>query len=388
MKKILFISHEASRTGAPILLLRLIAAIKKHSTLQILILLKTGGEMEKDFEALASTYVWNRQVAESGDKTFIKRLLNRSGFGAKTAQEIYRQEMLQHIMQADIVFNNTVTNVGLLKELPLAGKKIFTYIHELDIITAMFATREDVAYLQQVSEKIFVPCDAARQFLMREYALPEQDIALLKYIIPEPAAVVQVSPPDKTLKPPGSQVFLVGFCGTFDWRKGADLLPAIVKQIKALQQTADIHFVWIGAAKEAGLYLTCRHDLRKLELEQYVTFIEPVANSTEYLSQLDLLVLPSREDAFPLVVLEAAFYGVPSVYFEKAGGINEFCGTDAGMPAAYLDTGDMAKKIVQLKTDDALRNQLGHQAKQRVREYADDKAIAGDLLTCFKIPIS
>ena len=62
--KILFISHDASRTGAPILLLRLIEQIKIYSDFEILILLKNCGELKEDFERLGKTFVWNAFVGE------------------------------------------------------------------------------------------------------------------------------------------------------------------------------------------------------------------------------------------------------------------------------------------------------------------------------------
>ncbi len=52
-KKVLFISHDASRTGAPIVLLNLLKWFKTNTDIPFQILLKKGGVLEPDFKAIA-----------------------------------------------------------------------------------------------------------------------------------------------------------------------------------------------------------------------------------------------------------------------------------------------------------------------------------------------
>jgi glycosyltransferase involved in cell wall biosynthesis len=98
------------------------------------------------------------------------------------------------------------------------------------------------------------------------------------------------------------------------------------------------------------------------------------------MAQLDVFVLPSREDAFPLVVLEAASHGVPTVYFSDAGGIGEFLGEEAGIPVCYLNIESMAEKIIQLKMDDEYRMSLGKRAQQKLKDYFNNEETVNDLI--------
>jgi hypothetical protein len=56
-KKVLFIGHDASRTGAPLLLLELIKWLTSNSSIKPSVLLKQGGELEAEYEVATPT--WN-----------------------------------------------------------------------------------------------------------------------------------------------------------------------------------------------------------------------------------------------------------------------------------------------------------------------------------------
>lgn len=379
--RVLFISHEATRTGAPILLLRLIEQIKKYSNFEILILLKYGGELKKDFEKMGKTFVWNRNFPENNSNTELKEwILKRIGVKRKTEKEKYREEVLKEVDRADVIFNNTVTNAKLLNELPLKGKKIFSYFHEMEVITETSCTSEDLKYLNTISGKIFVPSLAVKSFLMKDYNFKGSQIVLLKYIIPAP---VPNSNSDYKETKKDEKIFSVGFCGTIHWRKGYEFVPLIMKEIIIEKGIRDIQFTWMGADKNSTEYCILKYDLQKLNLQTFFNCTTPVNSIESLLAQLDVLVLPSREDAFPLVVLEAAHYEVPCIYFSNAGGISEFSGSDAGIEIDYLDLDTMSEKIIELKENSEFRRSLGRRAKEKILSYSDNKQIIEDLLKYF-----
>ena len=384
MKKILFISHDASRTGAPILLLRLIEQIKNYANFEVLILLKNEGELKEDFEKLGKTYLWNGHIQQAGFlEIFKERFCHKIGIKRLTAKQKYHLAILKEINEADIIFNNTITNAALLKDLSIKGKKIFSYFHELHLITQSNCSKEDIAYLNDISEKIFVPSKAVKNFLIKDYNISPDRIAFLRYVIPEPKYPAKNSDIAAKKVIHDAKAFLIGFCGTIHWRKGYELLPLLAKRIVSDKKITGINFVWIGANKNSNEYLILKNDLEKLGLISYFTFIQPEKDIEPYLCQLDVLVLPSREDAFPLVVLEAAHYEVPCVYFSNAGGIGEFLGSDAGIAVEYLDIDGMADAIIGLKQDADYNARLGKRAKEKIIEYSKPREIAEGLLQYF-----
>jgi glycosyltransferase involved in cell wall biosynthesis len=124
---------------------------------------------------------------------------------------------------------------------------------------------------------------------------------------------------------------LVGFIGRLEFVKGPDLFLEIAERCGT-----DIGFIVIGGgAMEAGLRELSRAGGRM----QGVSFLGQVADATPYLCQLDVLALTSRHEGLPMVVLEAAAYGVPVVAFD-VGGVKE--AVDGSRAARLISFGDMA----------------------------------------------
>lgn len=80
----------------------------------------------------------------------------------------------------------------------------------------------------------------------------------------------------------------------------------------------------------------------------------------------DVFLLPSREDPFPLVALEAAACAVPTICFADAGGTPDLVEHDAGMVVPFEDSGAMAAGVLALVEDEALRTRLGQRAREKV----------------------
>jgi glycosyltransferase involved in cell wall biosynthesis len=380
LKKIVFISHYAGRTGAPILLLRLIEQIKISTDYEIIILLKTDGELREDFERLGKTFIWNWMYQgakeQNSPRRFPGRLFHRKRITSPTKEEICQAEIFKEINEASFIFNNTIANAALLKQLPLTGKKVFSYFHELHLATQIISTRQELMYLNEISRKIFVPSKAVKSFFVNDYGFQEYKMPILKYIIPKETKSQINKQEDKIAK----GMFLVGFCGVLTWRKGYEFVPLIIQYIIKTKNVKNIHFVWIGAERDSLEDHILKHDLQKMQLESYFTFLEPQKDVQSYMAQLDVFVLPSREDAFPLVVLEAASHGVPTVYFSDAGGIGEFLGEEAGVPVCYLNIQSMAEKIIQLKLNEENRISLGKRAQQKLNEYFNNAETIKDFI--------
>ena len=108
-----------------------------------------------------------------------------------------------------------------------------------------------------------------------------------------------------------------------------------------------------------------------------VEFVGEVADPRGLLESADVFVLPSREDPFPLVCLEAAQSGLPVVCFADGGGAPELVEEDAGRVVPYLDVGAMATAVAEIVGDEELRARLGHRAREKVETlYSVDRQAA------------
>ncbi|MEL7209914.1 MAG: glycosyltransferase family 4 protein, partial [Actinomycetota bacterium] len=124
-----------------------------------------------------------------------------------------------------------------------------------------------------------------------------------------------------------------------------------------------------------------RQDVEASGLSDRFALVPHVADPLEWFSAMDVFVLPAREDAFPLVCLEAAAQGVPVVCFDNGGmpeyvdGADEECG--AVVP--YPDLDAMADAVLAFASDDDRRERAGKVGAARVRANYDVPAVAPGL---------
>ena len=362
MKKILFISHDANRAGAPILLLNLIGLLRAEKVYEISVLLKDGGVLIEEFKKLCSVCVWNDTIASTSQPSrwysFNKKKIN---------SEIHKHQtvILKELAKVDIVINNTIANGELLTLIRESfSGKIITYIHELKMGFLMFASPSGVAATIMYSDRFAVPSTAVRNHLTSEYLVPDKNVFTLPYFIPMSSSL-KICEEATNNRQPESKEFVVGGCGTADWRKGIDIFIAVALYLKSNNLIDDCKFLWKGVVKETFEYKKLKNEICKADLNNYFELLPNDENVTCFYESIDVFVLTSREDPYPLVVLEAASYHTPTICFENAGGAPEFTNDEAGIAVPYLDIKAMAEKILLYKLDIELRKKHGDQAYER-----------------------
>lgn len=114
-----------------------------------------------------------------------------------------------------------------------------------------------------------------------------------------------------------SRKYVVGFIGRLHHHKRADKLPEIFKTI--LNSKLDIEFIVIGTGP---MSVDIRNECVSNNIP--VTFIEWVEHDDVmyWMNLFDVMILPSRTEGWPCVILEAFSCGVPIVASD-AGGIPE-----------------------------------------------------------------
>jgi glycosyltransferase involved in cell wall biosynthesis len=146
--------------------------------------------------------------------------------------------------------------------------------------------------------------------------------------------------------------------------KGVDLFIDAVYQVAAAIATASFVVVGDGPARPA---LEVR--ARTAGLADRITFLGMLHSAREVITSLDLLVVPSRTDGTPLVVLEAQAAG-KAVVATRVGGIPEQIehGVDGWLVPAE-DPAALAVAIHTLLADRALRDRLGAGGRCRAARW-------------------
>jgi UDP-glucose:(heptosyl)LPS alpha-1,3-glucosyltransferase len=109
-----------------------------------------------------------------------------------------------------------------------------------------------------------------------------------------------------------------------------------------------------------------------------VTFFGTRTDTQRFYQAADLLVLPSRYEAFPLVLLEAAACALPSVV-TRVNGVEEIVGNgDAGL-VVERSPDAVGAALARLASDPELRRRLGKVAHQRAAGYTWDRSASSVL---------
>ncbi|MBC7388467.1 MAG: glycosyltransferase family 4 protein [Opitutaceae bacterium] len=352
INKILYISHGDYRSGAPILLLNLVRTLKELTKLECHFYIRVVvNALKPDFEILGPTFQFKH-------KKFIQRLQNK-----------IRRIPVAHfedLSQYDLIFSNTLTNGNLYPEIAAKGIPIITYVHELEIAAKAYTTTEDLEHVLRYTNLFAVPCEAVGNFLKNELGVPFEKIRRLDYYIPGTNNILSDKPTKKT--------FTVGASGTTDWRKGPDLFLAVAKEVALKYPDAEIQFLWKGATIPSIEHTRFLYEIKKADLGGKVSFEKSDSRMDKFYLQIDLFLLTSREDPYPLVVLEAASYQVPTVCFENSGGIPEFIElAKGGKQVPYLSVSEMAAQVFYYYSN---RNAIimdGKNAHNKLVELHQDK---------------
>ena len=180
-----------------------------------------------------------------------------------------------------------------------------------------------------------------------------------------------------------SGTIVVGGSGVIGWRKGTDLFVQLAKHVLALTATP-VMFVWLGGPRASGEYPRLRYEAEVLGIDKHLVFPGQVDTPARYFAQFDIFALTSREDPFPLVMLEAGSLGKPIVCFDNAGGTPEVVEDDAGIVVPYLDIEAMAKAVVRLAEDPELRARFGENARRKIIDRHDIEVGAARIASVLK----
>ena len=355
---IAFIANDTTRTGGSILLVRLMTLLKT-SGYDLSILIKSdNGPLAGELSSLASHSSIYREKNESVIG-YTKRKAFRAtgrGFG----------KVFDH---AGVIFNNTFANGVLLQSIRSAYSiPIISYIHELQTIAKIHIDKPSFEETIRHTNLFAVPSRAVADFLTSECGVGASKIYPLDYYIP----VTDV--PSKNQE--NGRQLVIGGCGTADWRKGFDLFVQTAFFVRRNFPALDCRFVWKGGGENSTPIRHSKAEMLRARITDLVTFADPNESMKSFYGSLDVLLLTSREDPYPLVVLEAAAHSVPTICFENSGGAPEFIESDGGQVVRYVDVAQMAAAIQAYSNDRHMMQQHGSNAhKKLLMKHSDSKRI-------------
>jgi len=157
--------------------------------------------------------------------------------------------------------------------------------------------------------------------------------------------------------------FLIAGIGRLVWQKGfeylIDAVPRITKQI------AKIKFLIVG---EGPLKESLIEKSKKLEVEDKIVFTGFRSDIKEILTSIDILVMPSLREGFPMVTLEAMAMVKPIVATDINGIREQIDHDENGLLILPENPEAIADAIIFLFNNKEKSEQLGFAARKRAEE--------------------
>lgn len=347
MKKILFITHEATATGAPkVLYLFLQWMQQNHPEVERhVVCLQAGGKLKEAFEQVAHAYhIFPTNKYQK--KTFLEKVMAKLGWHTpkKSTVEVWQDLLVAN--QYDIIYANTIVTLPFANQMKerLPKAKLVCHVHEMKTVMKLLLPNIS-EYQNSVDQWIAVSTPVKNDLI--SFSLNEKKISLVYEFSNFKNDIVIESNKSK---------FIVGSCGAIHWRKGYDFFIQVARYINKYYPEINkyIEFLWVGSIDDFHK-LIIYSDITKLELVN-LKFVGEQNNPYDLFQQMDVFLLTSREDPFPLVAIEVAGLKKPILCFDKATGSSEIIRKiNPNNVVNYLDIEEMAERVVfYFKNKDSL----------------------------------
>lgn len=367
---VLVVSHEATRTGAPILAWNICRELHPHYHVVGLLLGK--GPLVDAFDEVCDAVVGPYSAADRdavGLAPLIGELCERYTFDFAIVNSIASRAVLEPLARRYVpatllvheFFKFHCSPDELVETFAWAGQVVFSaniVRNSADIERTHPAVLRSHVLPQGKSQ---IPLDGNKAQKSDKVAGADSEArieALQKTILR-----------GRTRKP-----FIVLGAGTIEYRKGVDVFVATASEIKRLAPDADILMVWVGGVVEgykqyAEFVFT---QVEQLELDDLVEFIGETPDLEALYRFVDVCFISSRLDPLPNIALDALTAGLPVLSFDRATGVAENFMGDPELEKCvvpFLNVGEAAQRIIDLYRAPDERRLLS----QRMVQLADER---------------
>lgn len=343
--KKLFVGHDGNRAGAQLVLLHWLRE-RKAQGLTNYLLLVDGGNLLAEYKKVAKVWVWRTdRPLWFKVKQRIPRL-RKPGEWDRTPSAQKMAGILSSLGAEafDCIIGNTVSSVSLLRELVSLKVPFEVYVHELSYSISNFTSEKDRKFIAKQVSRVYAVSALVKTVLEKELGVDAGKIDLLPPIIELPEATHNLNDPVRTALGIPADSPIVFSCGLAEWRKAPDVFLEVAQ--KLITKMPKVHFIWLGMLdNEYSDNLLASKE--SWDLKKQVHLLPVCSDSRPYFEAMDVFFLSSREDPFPLVMLEAAHVGRPILGVRASGGVNDFL---QGLDELLVESWDVDVLVDKLST--------------------------------------
>ena len=376
--KVVVVTHELSKTGAPILAYNIALELKKKKV-DVLVLALSFRE-----GYLVEEYQKNRislLCLDEGNENYKFFKVDQDGHLLNHSDQENMKSILNFLEENgyDTVIANTIVSGKYLKEFHEHGFKIISLIHEMRTTIEHYGFKSYGEIVSQYADFIVFP----NEFVKKDFEKIYPSIHGEELIHPQGVYKkwIQMDQPSILEKYQLEGKEYIISSGTAELRKGIDLFVSAA--IMLLNQNSDLHFVWTGSFNDSELEIWMKDQIERsgfVSNFHFISFIQEEQDYIQILRSAKVFWALSREDPFPSTVLEAMAYNVSVLGFKNTGGIQTMLSDGRGTLIDSFDLNNVVEQTKHLLSSNFDKN-------KKAKEYVDQlkfKDYVDFLLTCIK----
>lgn len=198
---------------------------------------------------------------------------------------------------------------------------------------------------------------AVSVFYQTNKAIPEDKITVIHNTTPHEGVKLY----------PKQFSFRIGFLGRLVEQKGVDVL---IKAVHFLLEQDRSYQLIIGGS--GPLESQLKKIVVDLDIKEKVIFVGNVSDKNSFFKMIDIFVLPSRFEGFPLVLLEAGMYQMPVVATNVSGNPEIIRHGETGLLVEKDNPKELSSALLQYK-DEELRERMSKNLQRLVlAEFSQD----------------
>lgn len=225
------------------------------------------------------------------------------------------------------------------------------FIHQLQQASA-------VLFVAEATRKMFLPYLGINSSQVIPNGVDIREISRLQSSLTREQARAQLDVADDE--------FVVTIIGTTAYRKGQDRFCREMKRLQDEMPETKFRFLVVGA-RETPFLNELRELVANTQLRE-IEFVSETPNVAPYYIGSDVIVIASREEAAPLVSLEALAFGVPLVTTDVFGLREQVRHEKTALVFDGDTEGHLGLAIKRLMHDPGLRRALVENGKQSIAE--------------------
>ncbi len=266
----------------------------------------------------------------------------------------------------DVEIAFTSTEYNDLIHSPFKNSKKIGWFHA-DIRDATASDKENlelISMMKQMDKIIFVS-QQTRNIIKDEYGIEFEN----GEVIYNPFEIERIKKLSEEFVVPNIEIPLLVSMGRLIPRKGNLLL---LEAHKILIDKGMNHQIWVfGEGSEEEIL---REKIDNYGLQDSFIIKRPVKNPYPYIKQSTFYVLPSKSEAYPLVIGEALILG-KAIVSTDAGGVMEMLEDGVNGFVVDYDAQELADKIELLLTDKNLLEKIETQNRVAYKKFDKNKVI-------------